>query len=97
MLERCGPVSALSSILSWIALLVLGFSLLYYPAIGRFASEPAGPDWAEALYYSGYVASTLGIGDLVAPTPTLRLLTVVEALGGYTLLGVSITYLVSIY
>ena len=41
LLEWCGPVAALSSILSWVALLVLGFALLYYPTIRRFATWSA--------------------------------------------------------
>jgi hypothetical protein len=52
---------------------------------------------AEALYYSGYAATTLGMGDVVADTPILRLVTVLEAFSGFALLTLSVTYLLGVY
>ena len=95
----CGPVMAVLTIAVWGIVLVLGFALIYYPWIHRFPVSPgsASLPWATALYYSGYVGSTLGIGDVVAPTAALRLLTVAQAWGGFVLIPVSITYVLAVY
>jgi hypothetical protein len=83
----------------WVLWLVGGFALLYYPWIDSFLVSPGalGEPWAAALYYSGYTAATLGLGDVIAPTAALRLLTIVEAFGGFALLSISVTYFLAIY
>lgn len=42
------------------------------------------------------MASTLGLGDVIATTPSLRLLTVTEAVAGFALFAVATTYLLAI-
>lgn len=97
-LALAGPVIAMMSVAVWAVWLVLGFALLYAPHWASFSTTAAfAPDgWVEVLYYSGYVATTLGLGDVIATTPALRLLTVLEAMGGFALFAVATTYVVSI-
>lgn len=94
-----GPVLAVLTISVWATLLVIGFALIYAPWIDTFPSSPdaARSAWADPIYYSGFVASTLGLGDVVPPTPSLRLLTVAEALAGFILIPVSVTYVLAVY
>lgn len=94
-----GPVLALLAPISWMALLVVGSALIYLPHMDAFLASPGNlrGGLGEALYYSGYTAATLGLGDVVADTIPLRLLTVVQALGGFALITAALTYIVTVY
>ena len=94
-----GPVLAVLAPATWALLLIVGFGLLFHPWIGEFLVSPGAlrTRWLETLYYSGFSASTLGVGDVVADPPVLRLLTVVEALCGFALLSASLSYILAIY
>jgi hypothetical protein len=97
VLGLAGPVIAMTSVAVWGVWLVVGFALIYAPHSPSFSSIAASSGgWVEALYYSGYVATTLGLGDVVATTPALRLLTVLEAMGGFALFAVATSYVFSI-
>jgi hypothetical protein len=50
--------------------------------------------FADALYFSTVTFSTLGYGD-VMPRPEWRLLTSLEAVNGFILIGWSIAYLIA--
>jgi hypothetical protein len=100
LLGFCGPILAVLTITTWGLVLITGFVLIYYPFIESFPASPAEAadrPLVKAIYYSGYVASTLGIGDVVASTSALRLLTIVEALGGFILIPISVTYVLAVY
>lgn len=97
-LALAGPMGAVWTIALWGSWLVVGFALLYLTRLDRFVPIEAtsGLPWVDALYYSGYVASTLGLGDMVTTSPSLRIVTVVEAMGGFGLFAVSATYVLAI-
>lgn len=99
LLAFCGPVLAVLTISIWILILIVGFALVFYPFIAAFPVDPgtAEPRWVKALYFSGYVASTLGIGDVVPPSPVFRLLTVLEAMAGFVLFAISVSYVLAVY
>lgn len=99
VLALAGPLMAVLSVATWGAWLVLGFALVYAPYIATFTSTTphAASGWIEAVYYSGYVASTLGLGDVVASTPVLRLVTVLEAMSGFALFTVTTAYVLAIF
>lgn len=94
-----GPAMVVATLCVWVFLLVLGFALIHYPWIESFLVSPGSlrTPWVEALYYSGYTAATLGFGDVVADSSVLRILAPVEALFGFALLSVSVTYVLSVY
>lgn len=98
-LSLAAPFMVVTTLAVWVVWLVAGFALVYFPRIESFLVSPGhlGAPWADALYYSGYTAATLGLGDVVARSETLRLLTVVEAFGGFALLSISVTYFLAIY
>lgn len=99
ILESGGPLMAIGTIVTWAALLVLGFTLVYLPHVLDFHFEAGAPGGRllEAFYYSGILASTVGLGDVVPLEGWTRVLTVVEGLGGFALLTVSTSYILAVY
>lgn len=100
LLTFAGPVLLATIVLVWLALLVVGFALIVWPALGdgiRKSSGTTPTTFATAFYYSGYTLSTVGFGDLVPQTPLWRVLAVVESLLGFSVLTLSLTYFMSVY
>ena len=46
-------------------------------------------DWSEGLYWSIMTSTTVGYGDIVPQTPYARLLALLDAALGVTLMGVT--------
>lgn len=99
LLALGAPASVVITLTLWVAVLVVGYALIFYPYVGDFRVSPENlrTPWTEALYFSGYTAATLGFGDLVPDREVLRLLAPLEAFSGFALLSVSVTYLLAIY
>jgi len=100
LLGYSGPAQIVITVLVWIVLLVLGWALLFQPALGAgvvAASGPTDTGWATALYFSGFSLTTLGTGDVVPVTAAYRLLTVAEAGIGFTVFTLVLTYFMSVY
>ncbi len=83
----------------WVILLIAGFALVLWPFVLDFAYDPGPPGarWLETFYYSGYLATTLGLGDVIPLGPVFRLVSILEAFLGFALFSVGITYVLSIY
>jgi len=99
-LAYCGPLLAVLTIVVWTVAQIGGFALIYYPYLPTQFSFPyghSGAFWMEALYYSGYVTSTLGSSDVIPLSPILRLLTSLQAVLGFAMFAMSITYVLSVY
>lgn len=75
-------------------------ALVYAVALGWFelgtVDEGYGDSWAGLLYLSGISYATLGYTEQVVRGP-LRILTMVNALGGFMLITWSATYVYSIW
>lgn len=100
ILSYCGPTLLIVIVVAWVCSFTVGFALLIWPALGSGiqASQGKTPtDFATALYYSGYTLTTLGVGDLVPKTNFWRLITILEAAVGFSVITASLTYLLSIY
>lgn len=99
LLSLAGPLLAVLAPASWILVLIVGFALVYYPFMSEFLVSPGTlrAPWAEALYFSGYAAATLGLGDVVADSTPLRLAMVVESISGFALLTAGLTYILAVY
>ena len=99
LLALSGPTVVVLTLFVWMVSLVVGYALIYLPYMGSYLVSPGSlrTHWVEALYYSGYTASTVGLGDLIADHEALRLLTVMEAMSGFALVTVGVTYLLSVY
>ena len=86
-LAYSGPVQITTTILTWTTLLVVGWAMVFRPALGHGIEAAHGSTdtgFATALYYSGFALTTLGTGDVVPTTDSYRLLTVVEAALGFS-------------
>lgn len=96
-----GPLSLAATSATWYAALLLGFALVYLPVVGDLSYTPSvpfgGKGFAEALYLSGTALTTVGFGDVVGHTGSVRLLTIVEAASGLGVLTATLGYLPTIY
>lgn len=75
------------SLLRWcccIAILSLFFAWIY-TVVGIDYGEHK--NWIAPMYYSVVTLSTLGYGDIVAVTPLARIVTLIEVMMGYVMLG----------
>lgn len=99
--QIAGPLSIATTITTWLVLLWVGFALLFLPAVQDlgYSSDVLfqGNRVVAALYLSGTVLTTLGLGDVAAQTDGLRLLTVVEAGAGLAVFTAALGYLPAIY
>lgn len=98
-----GPLSLILIILSWVALLILGWALVIWPQLPEGFSLASGLDprrnesFIDALYLSTTTLTTLGYGDIAPGSEWLRILLPFEALLGFVLLTASITWVLSVY
>lgn len=99
-LSFAGPTILVASLVVWILLLAVGFALIAWPGLGtgiQASSGPTATGFVPALYWAGYSLTTLGTGDLVPQTDFYRLLMVLQAGIGFSVLTLVITYLMSVY
>jgi hypothetical protein len=95
-----GPTILVLVVSVWVLLLLFGFALIFWSALGTGirASDGATPtDFATAFYLSGCILTTLGLGDIVPQTTTYRLLTISESALGFSIFTLTITYLLAVY
>jgi hypothetical protein len=96
-----GPLAMMAVIGIWGALAVVGWALLYLPHVPQGFVSASGPVEGdavlEALYISMVTISTLGFGDVVPTSAWLRLANPLEALFGFALLTVAVSWILQIY
>jgi hypothetical protein len=100
-LSMAAPLMVPVTITVWIFLVSLGYALIYLHgmrngdfslAVGRLE-----PSLGEAFYFSGTAISTLGLGDITPTGGPYQALAVSEALIGFGILTLSITYVLGVY
>ena len=98
-----GPLSMVVVVLAWVALIVLGWTLVYWPHLqdGFFITgalqETSRGGFLDALYLSMVTVATLGFGDIVPTDEWLRIAVPVQALLGFALLTAAVTWVLQIY
>jgi hypothetical protein len=99
--QAAGPLSIVLTIGTWVVLLWLAFALVYLPSVGDLGYssdvEFQGSDWIAALYLSGTVLTTLGLGDVAAQSDGLRMVVVLQSGAGLALFTAALGYLPAIY
>jgi hypothetical protein len=99
-LALAGPISLIAVVMSWAALLIVGWATLLMPhmpdAFAFTAGAPSGRV-VESLYLSLVTLTTVGFGDIAPAEGWLRLIAPLEALIGFGLLTASVSWLLSIY
>ncbi|RWZ59268.1 two pore domain potassium channel family protein [Labedella populi] len=101
-LPSLGPLAILTVTVGWVMLSTLGWALIYLPHVpGGFAYTGVDPyrhhPFAEAITISMVALTTLGYGDAVPTVDALRLLSPLEALGGFGLLTASVSWFMQVY
>ncbi|MBC7633588.1 MAG: two pore domain potassium channel family protein [Flavobacterium sp.] len=103
MAGLAGPLAMLTVIGVWGLLAVVGWALVYLPHLPggfTFASGRAAGDTnpvLDALYISLVTISTLGLGDAIPVSGWLRVANPLEALFGFALLTVAVSWVLQIY
>lgn len=98
-----GPVGMVLTVLTWAAMVIVGFASIYWahmPEAFSFAPglEPqVRNDAVDALYLSLVAVSTLGLGDVVAEPGWLRLAVPLQALVGFALLTAAVSWVLQVY
>lgn len=99
--QVAGPLSIVAAIASWLLLIWIGYALLYLPYVDTlgYSSDVQfeGSPVVAALYLSGTLLTTLGLGDVAAQSDGLRLLSVLESAAGFAVFTAALGYLPAIY
>ncbi len=101
-LSMAAPLMVPVTITVWIFLVTLGYALVYYAGMDgeTFFSLPGkslDPSLLEALYLSGVAVSTLGFGDITPTSSLYQAIVVSEALVGFGILTLAISYIIGVY
>ena len=93
------PVLSSAVLIVWASLLITGFALIYgaFPAAFTHTQWVSTIGWAEAFYFSGISATTVGMGDVLVEPGWLRGLVVVEGFLGFMLISLSAAYVLALY
>ncbi|WP_369131171.1 potassium channel family protein [Modestobacter roseus] len=98
-----GPVAMVLSIVAWVVVLVVGFTLVYAPhmpegfLLGSSLDPSRRGGWLDALYASTVTLATLGYGDIVPSASWLRVVVPGQALLGFATLTAAATWVMQIY
>lgn len=98
-----GPLAMVLVIALWVAGLVVGWALVYWPSMpeGFIYSptlEPAAEDdFVDAVYFSWVTQATLGYGTIAPEQGVLRILAPLQATLGFGVFTLVVTWVLSVY
>jgi ion channel len=98
-----GPLSMVVVVLAWVVLVVVGWTLVYWPhleqgfSLGSNLPGTSRGGFPDALYLSMVTLATLGFGDIVPTDEWLRVAVPVQALLGFVLLTAAVTWVLQVY
>jgi Ion channel len=103
VLSYAGPAAFVLVVLTWVALVVVGFALITLPHmpdeyvydVGLRPEDSSG--FFDAVYLSLVNLTSLGYGDIAPESDALRLLGPLETMIGLGILTASISWILSIY
>ena len=95
VLGSFGPMAVLIALVTWVALLVIGYGLLLDSM--RDQIRPRPPGLGSSLYFAGTSLLTLGFGDFVATGGPTRFVALVAGATGLGVFAVVITFLFSLF
>ncbi len=98
LLSVTGVVVVFAVLAGWIALILVGWTLVFGVAPGAVRDATTGlpGDFVDRLYFVGYTVFTLGIGDYIPGDGGWQIATVVATGTGLVMITMSITYLVPV-
>lgn len=89
------PMSVLISLLIWMNVFLLGFSLIVL-AVGTGVSPPL-QDLLSAFYFAGSAVMTVGFGDIVPTGPFMRLVVIFGTMAGLTIMALVTSLVFSLH
>ena len=92
-----GPLSLILLLVTWAAMMVLGYALIYYSMGSPFNDGRQKAGLRTDLYVSGTTIFTLGLGDVTPQTHHSRELIILEAGMGFGFLAVVMGYFPVLY
>ena len=98
-----GPVGMVSVIGLWTLLLIVGWALVYWPAMPEgfiFASDldsDRQDGLGDAMYVSAVTQATLGYGDIAPEDAVFRALAPLQAVLGFAVFTAGVTWVLSVY
>lgn len=98
VIVSAGPVVVLLTIAGWLGLLWAGWTLVFAAdpdAVISSTTREAASGWSR-VYFAGFTAFTLGVGDYVPNGQPWEVLTAVAVVSGLGLTTLAITYLVPV-
>jgi len=98
MLVVVGPLTVFSILSMWLFFFWLAWLLVFYSTLyGIVSSSTGAPAGVAArIYYTGYVISTLGIGDFVPTNAFFRIVTSIAAIFSFIQLCIVATWVLNI-
>ena len=98
LLTHVGYLLLVGIVLLWVVLLNLSFILLLASDVDSVidSTTKLPTDLGQKAYYSGFVLSTLGIGDYVASNDLWRIITILYSFTGLIFITMSITYFIPV-
>ena len=92
------PLMIPATMLLWMFVEILGFGLIYYSQTDYFSyTSGARPTFPHMIYLSGVTIGTLGYGDITPQNPFFGVVTFTQALIGFSIITLFITYILNIY
>lgn len=97
LLRFSGPVMLIVTVLTWVVVLWIGWTLLFVGSDSVATAQKGRPaGLTDVVYFTGTTIFTLGTGDFVASSPTWRIVMAIAAFSGLFLITLAITYLLSV-
>lgn len=90
-----GPGATILLLAVWLALLIVGFGLVFYAL--RDQLSPVPENLGGTMYFAATSLLTIGYGDFVPTGAVTRLLAVIAATGGLGAVALVVTFLFSLY
>lgn len=100
LLNSVGPIMMPLLVGVSIMLVIIAYALIYFPGMPEkfnFATEGSGSRVVDTLYFSGTTLTTLGFGDISPRAPEMKLVAIIEAVSGFGLISLAVTYLIVVY
>ena len=98
LLNFAGPFILISSVISWILMLWLGWVLIFYaiPDAALVKSSNAIPDLTDLIWFIAYCMFTIGNGDLTPNGDVWQVITSFVGFSGMGMVTLAITYLLQV-
>lgn len=95
------PLMIIGNLAFWLGIQLVGFTFFYWAGMesNNFAFSGPQPqeEFTDALYFSSVTLPTLGFGDIVPLSLPYKFMATIEALLGFSIVTLSITYVLGVY